>query len=377
MNTNINEQILWLNGRSYTPADIQLLRNDCRLLYGSDSFEAEVADFVCQWWDDNPEITVHTSGSTGTPKPMQVQKQRMMNSARLTLAYLKLLPGATALLAMPIRYIAGKMMVVRSLVGGLQLFTQAPSAHPLAHVQNSFDFIALTPMQVFSSLQIPHETELLRDCRQLIIGGGAIDTALLEQLQTFPHAVWSTYGMTETLSHIALRRLNGPEASPWYHVLPGIHISSSDQQTLVIDAPTLHPHPLITHDVVEWKSATEFRIIGRTDNIINSGGIKIQLEPLEAEVRQLYPYPFQLTAVPHPKWGEMLVLLHTPVNAENKKCLEHQLKTLPSYQQPKLLIEVATLPYTETQKPDRNTARQIATEYYLNMTDAAADHDSE
>ena len=163
--------------------------------------------FLEEWNNGLPYVEVKTSGSTGVPKRMRVEKCRMMNSARVTCDFLGLKAGDNALLCMSTDYIAGKMMVVRAIERGLQLITVEPSGHPLAGQKGlapSIDFAAMVPLQVYNSLQVPEERERLRNIRHLIIGGGAIDEGLQAALKDFPNAVWSTYGMTETLSHIAL-----------------------------------------------------------------------------------------------------------------------------------------------------------------------------
>ena len=176
-------------------------------------------------------MLVHTSGSTGKPKPIWVEKSRMEASARITCDFLGLQEGDTALLCMSLDFIAGKMMVVRSLVRGLELIVSSPSGHPLSNEKwqeigmNDITFAAMVPLQVYNSLQVPEEQERLKRIKHLIIGGGAIDDELAQALKTFPNIVWSTYGMTETLSHIALRRLSGNDSSDWYTPFPSVNIS--------------------------------------------------------------------------------------------------------------------------------------------------------
>ena len=187
-------------------------------------FLQDLDAFLQEWHNDEPTVWVHTSGSTGTPKPMQVEKERMMASARLTCSFLGLKEGDSALLCMPLQYIAGKMVVVRSLVAGLKLIPVAPSGHPLKDLKEAPTFAAMIPMQVFNTLQVPEERDILMNIKHLIIGGGAIDEALASELKDFPNQVWSTYGMTETLSHIALRRLNGEDASDWYTPFDSVNI---------------------------------------------------------------------------------------------------------------------------------------------------------
>ena len=312
-------------------------------------------EFLEEWNNSSPYVHVQTSGSTGAPKPMLVEKRRMLNSARITCDFLELREGDTALLCMSLDYIAGKMMVVRSLERGLKLIVQEPSGHPLGHrgtvpsVSSSIDFAAMVPMQVYNSLQVPEERERLRQIKNLIIGGGAIDDALAAELKTFPHAVWSTYGMTETLSHIALRRLSGPEASEFYTPFPGVHLSLSDEDCLIIDAPEVCPEPLVTNDVAEL-SSQKFKILGRKDNIICSGGLKIQAEQLERQLRPHLRAPYLISKRPDAKFGEIVVLLTEGSVDEAREVCQ---RVLPKYHQPRAYIHLDHIPLTETGKPAR------------------------
>ena len=196
-------------------------------------------EFLSEWNNGSDRVLVHTSGSTGKPKPMMVEKKRMLNSARITCDFLGLKPGDSALLCMSLDYIAGKMVVVRSIERHLHLISVSPSGHPLKDVNEEITFAAMVPMQVYNTLQVPEERERLCRIRHLIIGGGAIDAALEQELRSLPGniAIWSTYGMTETLSHIALRRINGAEASEWYQPFDSVKISQTEEGCLVIDAP--------------------------------------------------------------------------------------------------------------------------------------------
>lgn len=322
-------------------------------------FQKDLETFLNEWHNDEPTVWVHTSGSTGVPKPMQVEKERMKASARLTCRFLGLQAGDTALLCMPLAYIAGKMVVVRSLVAGLKLVLVPPCGHPLQGLQEAPTFAAMIPMQVYNSLQVPEEERLLKQIKHLIIGGGAIDKNLADALKDFPNQVWSTYGMTETLSHIALRRLNGQEASDWYTPFESVSIRLSEEGTLIIHAPEVCANELITNDIAEINEAGKFRILGRKDNIINSGGIKIQIEEVEGKLKAHLPEPIQITAAPDAKFGEVVVLLYNKVSDEEtirRICQE----VLPPYWQPKRFLPVDGLPLTGTGKPDRATARRLA-----------------
>ena len=344
-------------------------------------------EFLEEWNNPSPYVHVQTSGSTGAPKPMLVEKQRMLNSARITCDFLGLREGDTALLCMSLDYIAGKMMVVRSIERGLKLISVEPSGHPLATVpvvrqahqpctvpepaaldQRSLatsgtqeGFAAMVPMQVYNTLQVAEECERLKQIRHLIIGGGAIDDALAAALKTFPNHVWSTYGMTETLSHIALRRLNGPEASEWYTPFPSVKVSLNDEGCLVIDAPLVCSERLVTNDIAELSSGTvpnmKFRILGRKDNVICSGGIKIQIETVERQLRPHLQAPFLITKRPDAKFGEAVVLLtEGAVDEARRVCAQ----VLPKYNQPKAYLHVDKIPLTATGKPARKEAENIA-----------------
>lgn len=219
----------------------------------------------------------------------------------------------------------------------------------------------MVPMQVYNSLQVPEEKERLMQIRHLIIGGGAIDDALAAALTTFPNHVWSTYGMTETLSHIALRRLNGPDASEWYTPFPSVKVSLNEDRCLVIDAPLVCPSRLVTNDIADLSSGTDpevkFRILGRKDNVICSGGIKIQIETVERQLRPHLQAPFLITKRPDAKFGEAVVLLTEGTVPEAQEVCE---RILPKYHQPRVYLHVDQIPLTATGKPARKEAENIA-----------------
>ena len=322
-------------------------------------------EFLLEWRNDSPYVEVKTSGSTGEPKRMMVEKRRMMNSARITCDFLGLKPGDTALLCMSLDYIAGKMMAVRSIERGLRLISVDPSGHPLATdncqlsmINYQLSFAAMVPMQVYNSLQVPEEKERLMQIKHLIIGGGAIDESMEEELRDFPNAVWSTYGMTETLSHIALRRLNGKEASEWYEPFPSVKVRLNEEGCLVIDAPEVCDETLVTNDSAEIEaSGRRFRILGRKDNVICSGGIKIQTEEVERTLKPYLDAPYMISKRPDPKFGEIVVLLTEGDISDARETCE---RILPKYQQPKDYLRVDRIPLTETGKPARKEAEKLA-----------------
>ena len=333
-------------------------------------------EFLSEWNNDSPFIEVKTSGSTGEPKRMLVEKRRMLASARITCDFLGLRPGDTALLCMSLDYIAGKMMVVRALDRHLTLLTVPPTGPPLSSLSlpSSFllppssdilpRFTAMVPLQVYNTLQVPEERERLMQVEHLIIGGGAIDETMEAELRQFPNAVWSSYGMTETLSHIALRRISGSEASEWYTPFPSVHLSLSDEGCLIIDAPEVCAETLITNDIAELAPLGEgrgvaFRILGRKDNVICSGGLKIQAEELERQLRPHMRVPFIISKRPDEKFGEVVVLVTEGSPTEARTISE---RILPKFHQPKEYVHLDNIPLTETSKPARQKVKDIVTD---------------
>lgn len=317
-----------------------------------------LADFLQDWNSQSDTVAVRTSGSTGTPKTLLVEKRRMLASARMTCDFLNLKAGDSALLCMSLDYIGAKMMVVRAVERNLRLIEVEPTGHPLANVTVDIDFAAMVPLQVYNSLQVPDERQKLMKIKHLIIGGGAIDKKMQEELRTFPNAVWSTYGMTETLSHIALRRISGPEATDWYTPLAGVKIGLTENQCLTICAPHLTPNTLITNDIAELNSAGGFRILGRADNVINSGGVKIQIEEVE---RRLLDYGIDNVAVSccaDEKFGQAVVFVTT--RNTNDEALNNAISLLPKYWQPKRIVKIDAIPMAGNGKIARNEVRRIA-----------------
>ncbi len=321
-------------------------------------------EFLTEWNSPCPTVTVHTSGSTGQPKAMQVEKTRMRASARMTCDFLGLTSGTTALLCMDLRYIGAKMMVVRALERHLKLVTVAPGGHPLASLPEeyrapgSIHFAAMVPLQVYNTLQDPQEAALLQSVNHIIIGGGAIDAALERKLKHFPHHVWSTYGMTETLSHIALRRLNGREASPYYVPFPGVSLSVDANQCLIIHAPSVCSGPLHTHDRVELLPDQRFRVLGRADNVIVSGGVKIQIEEVEDTLRPFLAAPFLITKAADEKFGECVVIISE--ETDMAELSEICTNTLPRYWVPRRYLHTDRIPLTPNGKPARAEAERLA-----------------
>ncbi len=350
-------QRLLLQGKEYTAGDISRL-----VAEGAENCPPALWDlyfFLEKWFDASPVIIVHTSGSTGTPKELVVRKDRMMQSARLTCEFLNLQAGDTALLCMNLRYIGAMMVVVRSLVAGLNLIVRPASGHPLSDIEEPLRFAAMVPLQVYNTLRVPEEKARLEQTDILIIGGGAVDDSLEAEMSALPTAVYSTYGMTETLSHIALRRLNGDTASKHYYPFPSVELSLSAESTLVVKAPLICGEVLQTNDIACLYPDGSFTIAGRKDNVINSGGIKIQAEEMEKRLRPFIPVPFVVTSVPDPRLGQALTLLIA--GQVDVRELESKLQTvLDAYHRPRHIFMTESIPQTENGKTDRAGCRILA-----------------
>lgn len=337
------------------------IKGDC-LWYGDEKqrcFLQEIKSFKEEWKKPFSTMKVHTSGSTGIPKTIEVEKAKMCSSAMTTVKALGLRKGNTALLCMPLRYIAGQMMIVRSLVANLTLIPVAPTSHPFASLRDAPDFAAITPMQAYETLRVPRERALMRRTRCLIIGGGPVGIELATVLKTFPNPVYSTYGMTETLSHIALRRVNGPQSSEYYTPLEGVNVSQTFDERLVVDAPAVCDQTLITNDRVEVLSDGRFRVLGRVDNVVCSGSIKLQIEQIERKLSSLH-IPFVLSSVPNERLGEMLVMLYEGRKDQIPEIEFHCRQLLDRYEVPRAFLPISSIPLTETGKPARAEIKKRA-----------------
>ena len=370
--TDRRKQTLLLEGIPLTSEDILM---EWKLLEERDladksqdmKFRLELFRFLADWFNDSEEMTVQTSGSTGEPKLIRVRKSHMMNSAIATCYQLRLAPGDRVLLCMSLQFIAGKMMVVRSLVAGLDLHLVPPSGFPLKDTNVHFRFAAMVPMQIYNSLQVSLERERLERIAVLLVGGSAVDPKLETALKAFPNPVYASYGMAETLSHIALRRINGPEASDYFTLLPAVKVFLSEDQCLIIDAPMVSDHRLYTNDHAEMRGDGSFRILGRIDNVINTGGIKVQAETLEAFLSDFIDLPFAISSLPDEKFGEIIVLAVEGILDDALLTQTLHAENLPAHQFPKQIISLDRLPRTESGKVNRIALRNLLQSNTLNL----------
>ena len=287
-----------LNGKAYSQDSLLVAAKKWQS--SGDNEQKQLGMFMEEWLHGNDSLTLHTSGSTGTPKPLLVSKKSMQASAERTAAFFELSPGDTALLCLPIRYIAGKMMLVRALVIGLELDV-IPSKTLLDLKGKTYDFAALIPLQVNASF------ELLGNLKKILIGGAPIPIELRKALaKKHPHCV-ETYGMTETLTHVATRFVCYPTVP--FRAMPGIKINVDHDSCLQIMAPYISSSPICTNDVVELLDNRSFILIGRRDFVINSGWRKIFPEQLEEKLSVQLRIPFFFTGIPDVELGEKLVLV--------------------------------------------------------------------
>ncbi len=342
---------LTILGKRYNKAEL-LKQCETKLKrFETPDWEISLYSFILEWLNESPFVEVKTSGSTGIPKTIQVLKSAMLRSAFNTLNFFELKEDQTALLCLPCEFIAGKMMVVRAFAGKLDLIPVPVTGTPLDSLQHPVDFAALTPLQMSNQLgKNPDKTNLLKT---VILGGSAVSEELAEKLQNQPFDAWETYGMTETHSHIALRLINGPRKDDSFTPLPGVRIQTDNRKCLAIDVPGITDQPIITNDIAEINEAGKFKISGRIDNIINSGGIKISPEKVESQIAYIVNAPFFITGIPHPQLGQQTVLVMENPPKDENKLLDQIKKMVPQFHAPKKIIFRNPLPRTENGKIKR------------------------
>lgn len=315
-------------------------------------FEKKVIFFLKEWFSDLGAVNVQTSGSTGTPKVFEIEKSKMINSAEMTCNFLGLKEGDTALICLPVDYISGKMMIVRSVVRSLKLMITDPSLTPLENLDTEIDFCAMTPLQVENSLDKIH---LIKN---LIIGGAAVSDDLKAKLwkikkeSPITNYIYETYGMSETLSHIALKQII-PEAEEYFTAFENVDISKDERGCLKIFAPKVNSEVLYTNDLVDIKNEKQFKFVGRIDNVINSGGAKIFPEELESLVKREIPNEVIFLGIPDGLLGQKLVLV---IEGEESEDLRKKIKEITfekSFHKPKEIIFIEKIPRTPNGKVNR------------------------
>jgi len=342
-----------LNGLHYD--SVQDLIQFTRVLdYEGDEHEKQISSFIQEWFNESPFIEVSSSGTTGSPKNIVLFKKGMAASAIATGKYFNLQAKTTALLCLPAKFIAGKMMLVRAMVLGWDLHVVAPEKDALTQYDNKYDFVAMVPYQVHHSLGA------LNKVKKLIVGGGAISKELEEQLQNVSTEVYATYGMTETATHIAVRCINGKSKSDIFTALPHVSLSCDERQCLTINVPNITSKPVQTNDVVSLYSDTTFKWLGRYDNLINSGGVKLNPERIEEKLSSKIKWPFIIASEPDSALGERVILV---IEGEDESVMDDTytsyFEVLEAYERPKKIYAVSRFPYTDTGKIKKKDILQV------------------
>lgn len=328
-----------LNGIHFSKDDL------CRIAFSyikdGEEYQKHIGQFLLDWFDENNFVTVKTSGTTGKPKQIAIAKEAMVNSALATGDFFKLQPGNTALLCMSVQYIAGKMMLVRALILGLELDVVAPSSSPLENCNKKYDFVAMVPMQVENSITN------LNSVKTIIIGGAKLNYTLKEKLKSVSTLVYETYGMTETITHIAAKSVH----DDFFTVLPNVQIQQDDRKCLVINAHKISNSEIVTNDIVQILSNTTFKWLGRFDNVINSGGVKLSPEEIEEKLQNKIKQRFFIASKEDDVLGQKVILI---VESEKEIALENSVfKDLEKFERPKEIYFTAKFVETETNKINR------------------------
>ncbi|MDN3666999.1 AMP-binding protein [Algibacter miyuki] len=317
-------------------------------------YEQELGNFLLDWLDRHDYVKVHTSGSTGKPKVIKIKKDAMVKSAIATGDFFNLTPGKKVLHCLPSNFIAGKMMMVRAIVLGLELDMVEPSALPRIDYEKDYEFCAFTPMQ------LKNFAKYFNKIKTVIVGGGRVSESIKALIQDKKPNVYETYGMTETVSHIAIKKINNftnSESDTYFKTLPNITVSQDDRDCLVIDAPDLLDEKIVTNDIVKLHSSSSFEWLGRFDNVINSGGIKLYPEVIEEKLQTKIKQQFFITSIPDDTLGEKAILI---VEGNDNNIDTSLFDGLDKYEKPKAIYAVSKFINTASGKIHRkNTLEQV------------------
>lgn len=327
-----------------------------QFINATESTQQNVHSFLNEWNNEHDFIEVTTSGSTGTPKKIQLKKAQCIVSAKNTLSFLSIKENDTALLCLSVSTIAGKMMLIRSIIGKLNLIITEPVSNPLLGIAEKIDFAAMVPLQVEKIVST--SSSQLFSIKQLIIGGAPISSKLIDRLQQINYTAFQTFGMTETISHVALRKI-GKQTDEFYTALPTVHFEEKNQQ-LIIHYPGVLSDALLTNDQVELYSPSTFKWLGRTDFIINSGGVKINPEEIESCLSNIITVPFFIAGIPDDILGTKVIIV---VESEEKINLnkEELKKLIGSFAVPKSIYYCKQFERTFSGKVNRiDTINQLS-----------------
>lgn len=321
------KESLTINGIKYSTDELKVLARE-NLKSPHEEHEGYFYEFILEWLAGSETIQFSTSGSTGMEKRVSFTRNQIMESAKRTSDFFNLTKNTNSLFCLSAKYTGGKMMVVRAFLNEMNLIVVPPSGNPLSTIEHRIDFAAMVPMQAYNCLMEPSTRETFRSISQIIIGGAEISHELESMLSQCPNSIYSTFGMTETLSHIALRKVSGNDRSEFYTVLQGIEISHDERGCLIIYLPGWS-HPVITNDVVEIKSGKRFRWLGRYDNMINTGGVKIYPETVEKKLESFIKRSrFFIASLPDEKLGQKVVMILEGIDKTQLKEIEAGLRNI-------------------------------------------------
>jgi len=340
---NVHPDFKW-NGILFDKSKLLQLAYD--FIKEGEEFERITGEFILDWFNTDSFITVTSSGTTGTPKQIKIEKQAMVFSALATAEFFDLKHGNRVLNCLSTNYIAGKMMLIRSIVLGFDMDFIEPTSNPLKDNLNIYDFVAMVPLQVENSIN-----ELI-NVKKLIIGGAKINENLRNQLLDLPTLVYETYGMTETITHIAAKNIK----DKYFSVLPNVTISTDTRNCLVIEAPLISNASIVTNDVVNCISNSEFELLGRHDNVINSAGVKLFPELIEMKLAPKFSSRFFVIGIPDDKFGEQLAIV---VEGSPIEIGSHFFNDLLPYEKPKVIYFVAKFLETESGKVKRSSTLNL------------------
>lgn len=330
-------------------------------------YDAKVLSFCQKWISGQDSFSIFTSGSTGKPKEIIISRKQMLISAKSSISALNLKPEYTALSCLSVESVGGMMMIVRAFVSGMSLIIMNPVANPFLEISQKIDFTALVPLQVFEILKNPVSLGKLNNLKVLIIGGAEISVRLQTAIEKLCPDIYHTYGMTETLSHIALKKLNGPDKSDYFSLLDSVKISLDQRGCLIINAPVTNFQDIVTNDLVRIISPDTFLWIGRIDNAVNSGGIKIQLEKIEKAIEKaMYElsaeYRFFLSTIKDEKFGNLIIAVFEGQEFSDdfeENFIEKLKDSLSRYEIPKKFYFIDKFILTKSSKIDKASNMEI------------------
>ncbi|AKD05120.1 AMP-binding protein [Pontibacter korlensis] len=363
----MTEKYLSLNGKKFYYDEIASysFRNSIPL----NGYESKTLEFCRNWLNGVQEFPIQTSGSTGVPKTITLTRNQLEASARRTIKLLNLKQGDCTLVCLNTEYIAGMMMLVRGFVADLQMIIVEPIGNPLSLVSpdEKIVFASFVPMQIPTILQeAPERLEQLNRMKGILVGGAPVTPTQQRELQRIQAPIYHTYGMTETASHIALRKLNGFDAADYYDVLDSIQVGLDRRGCLTIKGDITNNELLITNDIVELLTPTRFRWIGRADNTINTGGVKVQTEKVELAIAEAFADNdnsprFFIAPQPDEVLGDKIVLILEGAQLaqeEEQKMLDRLRQLLKKYEMPKEVYYSPSFTETSTGKVSRQRTLQ-------------------